>query len=273
MTPRESDDYILGADAAEIDRLRFQHKVWIAQAFALWERAGFRAGDTVVDLGCGPGFTSLDLAQIVGPDGRIIAVDQSEHFLATLAHECGRRGIAHVEPLLAPIEALALDADSVGGAYARWLFSWPAAPEVGFARVARALAPGGVFALQEYLDWSVMRLMPRSAIFERAVEACVQSWIAGGGTIDIGRELPRLAQATGLTLEHFAPLSRIGAVGSLEWRWIASFFHSYLPKLVTLGLFGEDELAAFEAEWAARTAGRATYCYAPTMVDALLKKP
>lgn len=34
-----------------------------------------REGMTAVDLGCGPGFFTLDLAQLVGPSGRVIAVD------------------------------------------------------------------------------------------------------------------------------------------------------------------------------------------------------
>lgn len=42
-------------------------------------------GQTVVDLGCGPGFFTLDMARIVGDDGRVIAVDMQQAMLDILA--------------------------------------------------------------------------------------------------------------------------------------------------------------------------------------------
>lgn len=66
----KSEDYVLGTDAQELARLSFQHEAWVAHAYALWQRAGLRTGMTVLDLGAGPGFTSLDLAQVVGPRAR-----------------------------------------------------------------------------------------------------------------------------------------------------------------------------------------------------------
>ena len=47
----------------------------------------------VLDLGCGPGFTSLALARRVGPGGRVIACDESPRFLAHLRSVCEREGI------------------------------------------------------------------------------------------------------------------------------------------------------------------------------------
>jgi ubiquinone/menaquinone biosynthesis C-methylase UbiE len=41
-------------------------------------------GDTAVDLGCGPGFFTLPLAQMVGETGRVIAIDVQEEMLAKL---------------------------------------------------------------------------------------------------------------------------------------------------------------------------------------------
>ena len=67
-------EYILGTDHDEASRLRFQHEAWVRHAHALWERAGLRAGDVVIDLGCGPGYTSFDLARVVGPEGPISLV-------------------------------------------------------------------------------------------------------------------------------------------------------------------------------------------------------
>ena len=60
------DDYLLGSDTDELVRLVFQHRVWADKAVALWRRAGFGYSTTILDLGCGPGYSSIDLAHLVG---------------------------------------------------------------------------------------------------------------------------------------------------------------------------------------------------------------
>jgi SAM-dependent methyltransferase len=70
-------EYILGTDRDELRRLELQHEVWLADARAICTRAGFAPGHTLLDLGCGPGYASFELAHIVGPTGKIIARDKS----------------------------------------------------------------------------------------------------------------------------------------------------------------------------------------------------
>jgi SAM-dependent methyltransferase len=269
---KEADEYILGTDAEELERLGFQHKTWVKEAYELFERAGLGAGDVVLDLGCGPGFTTLELAHVVGPRGRVIARDVSARFLETLRRECARLGCAHVEPSLGPVEELALAEGSLDAAYARWLFCWLADPLPALARVTRALRPGGRLLLQEYVDWGAMRLLPHAPAFARAVEACLASWKAGGATIDFAARVPELAPRAGLALEHFHPRARLGRAGSLEWRWIGEFFRVYLPKVAERGLLTEHEIEAWRREWDERTASGASWVMTPTMADVILRK-
>ena len=44
------NEYILGTDPEELQRLGFQHRVWSKDAFALWERAGIGQGQRILDL-------------------------------------------------------------------------------------------------------------------------------------------------------------------------------------------------------------------------------
>lgn len=270
--PLETDEYILGTDPVELERLRFQHQAWVRQAYELFERGGLRAGQRVLDLGCGPGFTTLELAHVVGPTGRVLAVDQSARFLATLRRECARLALTQVEPRLSGVEELELAPASLDAAYARWLFCWLPDPVVVLGHVARALKPEGVLLFQEYVDWGAMRLFPQAPAFARVVEACLASWRAGGATIDFAAEVPGLAPRAGLVLEHFQPRARLGRVGSLEWRWLDQFFHLYLPKVVERGLLTEPELEAWRVEWAARAAEGSSYVATPTVADVILRK-
>lgn len=269
----ELDEYILGTDPEELERLRFQHHAWMKEAYELFERAGLGAGQRVLDLGCGPGFTSLELAQVVGPGGRVLASDRSARFLTTLQRECARLGLAQVEPRLGPVEGLELEANELDAAYARWLFCWLPDPEAVLRRVARALRPGGAVLLQEYLDWGAMRVFPHGPAFARGVEACLASWKSGEATIDFAAELPALAPRVGLVIEHFRPRARLGRVGSLEWRWLDQFFRVYLPKVVERGLLAPPELEAWLAEQDERTREGESHVSTPTMADVILRKP
>src|SRR4029077_1636950 len=57
-------EYVLGTADAEIRRLGMQHAVWRSDATHAWRVAGFRPGSTIIDVGCGPGFAALDLAEL-----------------------------------------------------------------------------------------------------------------------------------------------------------------------------------------------------------------
>jgi len=81
---KEENEYVLGTECDELARLGLQHQLWLEQAAAAWERAGFHRGQNLLDVGCGPGFATLDLAQRVGPRGNVVAVDISRRFLTHL---------------------------------------------------------------------------------------------------------------------------------------------------------------------------------------------
>ncbi|HEY3398906.1 MAG TPA: class I SAM-dependent methyltransferase [Armatimonadota bacterium] len=51
-------------------------------------------GDTVVDLGCGPGWFTLPLARLVGDTGRVIAVDLQEEMLEQVRDKAAQAGLA-----------------------------------------------------------------------------------------------------------------------------------------------------------------------------------
>ncbi len=53
-----------------------------------------QAGDTVVDLGCGPGFFTLAMARMAGPDGRVVAADLQPPMLARVRRKAARCGLA-----------------------------------------------------------------------------------------------------------------------------------------------------------------------------------
>ena len=57
------------------------------------KNAGLRSGDTVVDVGCGPGFMTLPAAELVGPNGRVYAVDIKQPMLNLVDTRAAEAGL------------------------------------------------------------------------------------------------------------------------------------------------------------------------------------
>lgn len=59
--------------------------------------AGIKAGQTVLDLGCGTGFFTLPAARLVGPTGKILATDIQPEMLAAVESAVAAQGLTNVE--------------------------------------------------------------------------------------------------------------------------------------------------------------------------------
>ena len=67
-------DYVLGTHDEELARLGLQHHVWRPVVLDCWQRAGLTVAKRVLDVGAGPGYATVDLAEIVRPTGEVVAV-------------------------------------------------------------------------------------------------------------------------------------------------------------------------------------------------------
>src|SRR5437762_3232628 len=104
LSGMNDDEYVLGAGDAEIERLRLQHVVWRADAALAWRTARFGPGQTLLDVGCGPGHATFDLADIVGPTGQVIGLDQSRRFIDYLESSCHAHGRRNVRAIRSDLD-------------------------------------------------------------------------------------------------------------------------------------------------------------------------
>lgn len=264
-------EYILGTGELESTRLGLQHRLWSASAHALWERAGIRPGMTILDVGAGPGHASIDLAEIAGPAGRIIAVDESPLFLKHLHDQVVGRHLHNVDRVLGDAQQLGSLlphlAGSIDLAYARWVLCFVPDPSALIRGVASLLKPGGRFAVQDYFNYESMTLAPRREPFSRVVRAVGTSWRDRGGDPDIAARLPALLRQHGLELEHLSVNQRLATPSSTIWAWPHSFWDSYLPRLVSMGYLTNEERNAFEAAWSEASSDPDTFMLLPPVHD------
>ena len=259
-------EYVLGTQDDELRRLGFQHTVWAEPTARLWEAAGFAPGERLLDLGCGPGYATADLSQLVGPAGSVVGVDVSRRFLNALEARVAANRLSNVAWHEADAAALPLESGSVHGVFARWVLSFTPDPGAVMAEVARVLAPGGRFAVLDYANYVALTIAPGSAAVDRVLQATGRSIADHGGDFEVGRRLPTLMAEHGLEVSHLAPIVRMARPDSALWQWPATFFANYLPVLESRALITAAERAAFEQVWRERSADPSAFLITPTMV-------
>ena len=89
-------DYVLGTHDEELARLGLQHRVWRPVVLDCWQRAGITVGKRVLDIGAGPGYAAVDLAEIVGPTGEVVAIERSKNFIRAMNEACRARSLTNV---------------------------------------------------------------------------------------------------------------------------------------------------------------------------------
>jgi ubiquinone/menaquinone biosynthesis C-methylase UbiE len=83
-------------DPAELERLNIQGEVLAPATRFILDLAGVRAGMRVLDLGSGTGDVAFAAADLVGPSGEVVGLDQSAEATATARARAAERGVANV---------------------------------------------------------------------------------------------------------------------------------------------------------------------------------
>ncbi len=265
-------DYVLGTHDAEVERLGLQHSVWRPRASLAWRRGGFTRGQTLIDVGCGPGYAAVDLAGIVGPEGRVLALDRSRRFLDVVEHAAKTRGLPQIEAIECDLDETRW-ADAVAdGAWSRWVYAFVRDPRAVLSRVAQRLRPGGVMVLHEYVDYRAWRLSPRSSDFEDFVSEVILSWRESGGEPDIALELPRWLKELDFDVVGLEAISEVARPADFMWQWPKAFFTVGLERLVELGRVEAARAQAMRAAFDGAEHTPGTFMITPTVLEIVARK-
>ncbi len=137
-------------DPANLERLLGEQRRAALPPEQTLHTAGVTTDQTVVDLGCGPGYFTLPAAEIVGPRGKVYAVDVQPEMLAACrarAAEAGVQGIEFVQSdgIHVPLP------DGVADQVLISVVLHESKDRAAFVREARRLLkPGGEVALIEF---------------------------------------------------------------------------------------------------------------------------
>jgi ubiquinone/menaquinone biosynthesis C-methylase UbiE len=108
-----------------------------------------KQGDTVLDVGCGMGFFTLGLAELVGKDGKVIAADLQEQMLAGLRKRGRKAGLfERIRLCQSTPDDIGVD-ESVDFALAFWMVHEVRQPAAFLLQIHKLLLPGGKFLMVE----------------------------------------------------------------------------------------------------------------------------
>ena len=119
-----------------------------AHALAL---AGPKRGEEVLDLGCGPGFLTADLAAGVGETGSVLGIDQSDAMVGLAARRCERWPWARIE--LGDAVDLGVEKGCLDLVVSTQVLEYVAEIDRALAEIARVLRPRGGRAVLLVTDW------------------------------------------------------------------------------------------------------------------------
>jgi SAM-dependent methyltransferase len=265
-------DYVLGTTDAEVERLGLQHRVWRESMLAAWRRAGIGPGLRVVDVGSGPGYASLDLAELVGPLGEVLAVERSRRFVDVLQRESRRRGLAQVTVQ----EGDLMEIPPPSGfdlTWCRWVASFTSSVPRLACWIRDALRPGGVAVFHEYVDYGSWRFAPPRPTLQEFVAEVMASWRASGGEPDVAPVLIEALRSEGFRLRSVRPLVFATTPGEMTWRWPAAFVAINTLRLRELGRVPAEWVDLVTGELAAAEADPDSLMVTPMVLEVIADRP
>ena len=121
-----------------------------AQRRVLLDALAPRLGESALDIGCGPGFVTEELARAVGPAGAVHAVDKSESAVMMTRRRCA--GFANVQVQVAEATQLPYADEHFDLAVSTQVYEFVPQLHLALAELHRVLRPGGRAAIID-TDW------------------------------------------------------------------------------------------------------------------------
>lgn len=165
-------------DPAHADRLTMADRLRVEPPEDALRLLEPQAGQTVLDVGCGPGYYTLPIAARLQPGGRVLALDIAPAMLDRLRQRMTAAGVTNIEPLLCEESRLPVATAGCERILLANLLHELVEPERFLAEAARVLKPGGRGLA---LDWA-----PRQTPFGPPIEARVPperacAWLNAAG--------------------------------------------------------------------------------------------
>jgi ubiquinone/menaquinone biosynthesis C-methylase UbiE len=227
------------------------HRWRTAENSAGYLLPSLRPGLDLLDVGCGPGTITVDLAARVAP-GRVVGLDVSADPLEEARATAAAAGV-EVTFGVGDVYALEAADDSFDVVHAHQVLQHLTDPVAALREMARVCRPGGLVAVRD-VDYGAFVTFPADPVLDRWLELYHQVARRNGAEPDAGRRLVSWAHAAGLR-DTVATASTYCYASPEDRRWWGASWagrataSSFADQALAYGLATREELAAIAAAW------------------------
>jgi ubiquinone/menaquinone biosynthesis C-methylase UbiE len=213
-----------------------------------------RPGMTLLDVGCGPGTITSDLAERVAP-GRVTAVEVTADALGLARAEAVRRGVTNIDFVVADVLDLDLADDRYDVVHAHQVLQHLGDPVRALREMRRVAVPGGLVAVRD-ADYSTFTWYPASAELDDWIAVYLRVARVNGGEPDAGRRLLSWAQRAGFTDIRASASTWCFATPEDRAWWASSWSERIVASTLAdraraAGIATDDDLRRLAAGWRA----------------------
>ena len=230
------------------------HRSRTAENSAAYLLPHLAAGQSLLDVGCGPGTITADLAERVAP-GVVTAVEITAEALALGQEEIAARGTDNVRFAVADVHSLDFPDDTFDVVHAHQVLQHVADPVLALKEMRRVCKPGGVVAARDG-DYGGFRWFPEVPALDEWLRLYQALATSNGGHPDAGRRLRSWALEAGFPEEAVASSASSWVYATAQERaWWAGMWAERTTKSSTAVQYVEkgfayvEELEAVAAGW------------------------
>src|SRR5215510_13702435 len=185
-----------------------------ASTTSLFDLAGISPGMNCLEIGCGSGDTTIELARRVGPNGHVLGGDIDDTKVELARHEAAQLNVSNVEFQVLDIREsdLTVAFDLV---YARFVLTHLSDPDSVVGSIHGLLKPGGLVILED-IDFSGHFVYPESTAFNRYHKLYCAVVQRRGGVPNIGPRLPLLLRKAGFKDIKVSVVQPMGLEGEVK---------------------------------------------------------
>ncbi|HEX5410779.1 MAG TPA: methyltransferase domain-containing protein [Terriglobia bacterium] len=262
--------YIIRGGAEGRERLRVLSRILHPLTVDLLHRAGAEAGMVCLEAGCGGGDVALEMARMVGAEGKVVAIDIDPVKIDLARREAEAEQISNVKYRLGDIvgELFEQEFDFV---HARFLLTHLPDPERALENMRRSMRPGGVIVLED-IDFRGHFCYPDCTAFLRYVELYTRTVACRGGDANIGPRLPALLGGAGFDNIQMNVVQPAGMSGEVKLM-AALTMENIAHAVVSEGLATQEEIESLVARLRDFAATPGTVQSMPRIVQAWASQP
>jgi len=241
---------------------------------SLWvlDRAGLKTGNSILDVGCGIGRLSIEMAHRVGPSGRVVAIDYSREQLDIAQANAEAEGIENISFVEISAENLTELNQCFDIVFCRFVLCHLPQPEQILREICECVKPGGHLVNEELARIDTAMSYPEQPAYTEFASLARKVVIDPTVDKEIGKRLPPLLKQQGFSIvegRFFHPIQ----FSNEQKQLITMSAEEFAPFVIKSGVKTKEEIEQLIAELKAAAEDDNWYCTGYEYIQLISQKP